>query len=93
MLKHQALLNIIEEVGKELKWVPNSRNEYVFKARTFPGFFSGSWGEQITILFGKNEIYINSICDLQKQGSVVSMGRNRKNMRLLLNRIREASPQ
>jgi hypothetical protein len=60
-------------------------------ARTSPGIFSGSWGERITIILDKNRVLINSICDPEKRSSVVSMGRNRKNCRTLINEIKNAA--
>jgi hypothetical protein len=87
-LSRQELDDIIEKVGKELKWYPNEINENYFIAKTHQSFFS--WGEQITIIFGTNEIFINSICDLDKRSSVVSMGRNKKNVRRLIEEIETA---
>ncbi|MDP3393032.1 hypothetical protein [Sediminibacterium sp.] len=82
---------IIEKVAKELEWTPHVMNKNVIIAKTHPSFFSGSWGEQITILFDKNRILVNSICDPDKRSSVVSMGRNKQNMSRLIEEIRKAS--
>ena len=65
--------------------------ENAIMAKTRPGFLSGSWGEQITILFDGNTILVNSICDLDMRGSVVPMGRNKKNMNRLIEEIKKAS--
>ena len=59
-------------------------------AKTHPSFSSGSWGEQITILFDNRTILVNSICDLDKKNSVVSMGRNKQNENTLINEIKKA---
>ena len=90
-LSRQELVDIIEKVGKELKWYPNEINENYFMAKTHPSFSSGSWGEQITIIFDTNKVFINSICDPDKRSSVVSMGRNKKNVRRLIEEIETAS--
>lgn len=91
-LSRQQLDEIIEKVGNELKWYPEKKdNNNIFTAKTHPSFFSGSWGEQITIIFDNNKLLINSICDLDKRSSVVSMGRNRKNVRRLIEEIETAS--
>lgn len=82
---------IIEKVANELEWMPYVANKKVIIAKTHPGFFSGSWGEQITILFDKNRILVNSICDPDKRSSVVSMGRNKQNMNRLIEEIKNAS--
>ena len=82
---------IIEKVANELEWTPYAINKKIIIAKTNPSFFSGSWGEQITILFDKNRILINSICDPDKQSSVVSMGRNKQNINRLIDEIKKAS--
>lgn len=82
---------MIENVAKKLEWHPYFIDERVFIAKTFPSFLSGSWGEQITILFDKNRILINSICDPDKNSSMISMGRNKKNINNLILEIKKAS--
>ncbi|WP_188051713.1 hypothetical protein [Flavobacterium sp. GP15] len=83
--------NIVTEVAEERKWIRNKNNDYCYVATTYPGFFSGSWGELITIIFDKNRIYFNSICNPNEKSSIISMGRNRKHYLTLLNQINKAS--
>ncbi|MDB5147006.1 MAG: hypothetical protein JWQ57_1026 [Mucilaginibacter sp.] len=90
-LTHNDLLKIIDAVGRQLKWSVSHPGQNEVLARTSPPFISGSWGEQITILFCENKILINSICDLKKQTSVVSFGRNRKNEQALIDSIKKSS--
>lgn len=61
-----------------------------FIANTNPGFFSGSWGEQITVLFYQDSVFVNSICDPNKRSSVISWGRNSENEDTLIDKINEA---
>lgn len=82
---------IIGKVAEKLEWEFNTENENVIVATTFPSLLSGSWGERITILFDNNRVFINSICDPDKQSSMVSMGRNKKNVNTLVEEIRKAS--
>lgn len=91
ILSRQQLTDIIEKVGTELKWFPEQINEDLVIARTHPSFFSGSWGEQVTILFDSNRILINSICDPEKRISIVSMGRNKKNVNRLIEEIEKTA--
>ena len=91
MLSRKELADIIEKVGTELKWHPEEISDDIVIAKTHPSFFSGSWGEQITILFGKNKVLVNSICDPDQKSSVVSMGRNKKNINTLVKEIESAS--
>jgi hypothetical protein len=90
-IERPRLDKIIHNVASKLKWKIYSTGDNFVLAKTNPSFFSGSWGEQITILFDKNRVLINSICDLDKRTSVVSMGRNRRNMNTLFNEIQNAS--
>lgn len=89
-LKREELDEIINRIAKELKWIIFSVNKRSIIARTFPSILSGSWGEQITILFDKNKVLVNSICDPKKQSSIVSMGRNKRNMNRLIEEIEKA---
>ncbi len=90
-LTREELDPIIEKVATELEWIPYVSNKKIIIAKTHPSLFSGSWGEQITILFHKNQILVNSICDPEKRSSVVSMGRNKKNMNRLIEEIIKVS--
>ena len=90
-LTREELGKIINQVSEELGWDIIKSNNRVIQAITSPSFFSGSWGEQITILFDKNRVLVNSICDPNNQSSIVSMGRNNRNVRRLINEIELAS--
>lgn len=84
------LKEMLLEVAAKLKWEFISTGTNAYVAKTNPSFFSGSWGEQITILFYCDSIFINSICDPKKRPSVVSWGRNRENENTLIEKINEA---
>jgi len=90
-LKWDELMKLIKQIEKELNWIRVSSNKRIYIARTNPGFFSGSWGEQITILFDTDRILINSICDPKQRLSITSMGRNRENVNALQDAIQKAS--
>jgi len=90
-LNKQQLLKIIEKVAIKLEWNAHFSNSSVIVVKTHPGFLSGSWGEQITILFDNKKVLINSICDPAKKSSIVSMGRNKQNENLLITEIKKAN--
>jgi len=90
-LSQHELEPIIKKVAKELGWHITSKKGQYIEAKTFPGFFSGSWGEHITIIFDHDKVLVNSICDISKQPSVVSFGRNKKNVNKLIAEISKAS--
>jgi len=81
---------IIHRVGDELEWKGHYVSSNAYKAKTYPGFFSGSWGEAITILLAGNSVFVNSICDPDKRGSLASFGRNRENENTLIESIKRA---
>lgn len=90
-LKRSELDNIIDQVATELKWTIIKNDEQIVEAKTYPSFLSGSWGEQITILFDNKRVLVNSICNLERRSSVVSMGRNRKNTNRIIDEIEKAN--
>jgi len=49
-------------------------------AKTTGDLFAPFWGERITIVFDNAQIHINSICDPSKMSSIISFGRNKKNV-------------
>jgi len=90
-LTRDELVKVIEKVAARLEWTPSIVDEKIIIAKTQPGFLSGSWGEQITILFDRDKVLVNSICDPDKQSSVVSFGRNKENTNSLIEEIKKAS--
>ncbi len=80
---------VIENVAKALEWKGTFTSENVYEAKTHPGFFSGSWGEQITVLLADGRVFVNSICDPDQKTSVFSNGRNRENGNTLVKCIKD----
>ena len=78
-LSRNDIHDVILKTADELNWLKEIDNTEMMRFKTYPSFWSGSWGEQITIIYDSNRILISSICDPQNRASVVSMGRNRKN--------------
>ncbi len=90
-LNIEEIFKVVDKTATELDWIINKRNNKYLTAYTNPKFISGSWGEQITIIVAENKILVNSICDLNKKTSLVSMGRNKQNEQTLINNIKRAS--
>ncbi len=91
MLSKETIVEVIEKVAKKLEWYPQFIDDKVFIAITHPKFRSGSWGEQITILFDNNRLLVNSICDPNKNAAIFSMGRNKKNENSIIEEINNYS--
>ena len=88
-LDNFTIKTLLRETCRELKWTKEFENDNVVVARTHPSTFSGSWGEQITIILNGHKILINSICDTKKQDSLISAGRNSKNIDVIIKRIKK----
>jgi len=84
-LSQKELTSYIEQLCQEWDWKPYFHNKNIFIAKTKMG--GGSWGEQVTILFNGNQVWVNSICDPDKKGSLVSFGRNRENVQAVVDLI------
>lgn len=80
---------IIENISDKYGWEIhiNSLSEIIAKTP----FSGSSWGEQVTVIFNGNNLLVNSICDPDKRSSVVSCGRNKQNIRLIIKRINRYS--
>ena len=79
-LTRGELDEIISKTCMKLDWLKQIETDEIFIAKTEPSYLSGSWGERITIIFGTDELLINSICDPTKSSSITSFGRNRKHV-------------
>jgi hypothetical protein len=88
-LSNSDVYKIIEKTARELEWYPTIIQKDIFTGETHPNIFKvGSWGEQITILIQDSKIFINSICDTNKQTSVVSYGRNKRNVQTFIDNLK-----
>ncbi|MGI8882621.1 MAG: hypothetical protein ACR2IA_00040, partial [Pyrinomonadaceae bacterium] len=80
---------IIEKIINKYGWQISINTSKEIIAKT--PFSGKSWGERVTIIFDGNNILVNSICDPDERTSVVSMGRNEQNIRLIVKRINRYS--
>lgn len=69
--------NAVEETAKELEWHFVEKTYDIIIAKS--GFSWRSWGEQITIIWSKDKILFNSICDPDNRPSVASFRMNKVN--------------
>jgi len=90
-LSREKLNELLDRTSDELEWIPVIKTKDIFIAKTIPKWWTGSWGEQITILIDKERLMINSICDPEQRTSVTSMGRNKKNVNRLIENIKKAN--
>ena len=90
-LTRDELTGIVAETGREQNWTLYTKGNNYIVAKTHPSILSGSWGEQVTFLFEDGRVLVNSICDPDKKSSVTSMGRNSRNERTLIEKVKKAN--
>ena len=84
----QEITSAIVELAGNNNWEVRNKTKKYMVLKSRQRFWSGSWGEHMTILFDKNKVWVNSICDPEERHSVISMGRNRQNVTALILTIR-----
>lgn len=72
----ETILRYIDKINLSV----DLNNSGKFQAKR-PWDWSGSWGEMISIEHQEDQILINSICDPDKESSVISYGMNKSNIR------------
>ena len=70
----------MEQTAKELEWTIEKETNDIVVAKT--GISWRSWGEQITIIWCKDKIFFNSICDPDNRPSLSSYGMNKLNRKI-----------
>lgn len=79
------LLEIVKSVAKQFDWSFSIINEDVIIAESRTTLLRS--GELITILFDEKKILINSICSPNKRFSASSLGWNRLNKKILIDKM------
>ena len=82
----QEFQEAIQRTASEYEWKIERNNKAVFRAYR-PSNWTGSWGEMITIIRGKDALLLNSICDPNKTSSVASFGWNKRNIETFLKHL------
>lgn len=85
-LDKQAIFERVCKLAETYNWDIDHYGEDCIVAHTNPPLWHISWGEQIFIVFGQGEVWVNSVNDLNKRTSICSFGYNKRNIR----RITEA---
>jgi len=78
--------SLLRSLALEQEWKPINELpgvKIVLRTKGFPATLS-SWGEQVTVLFQDQNIYVNSICDPSKHSSMFAGGRNQENIQRIL---------
>lgn len=89
-LNLDQLYEVIQQIGGQYEWLCEHAGEDCIVIHTPGGFSKMSWGEQVFVVFDERQVWINSICDLQRRASITSFGQTKKNIRRLQEAIAEA---
>lgn len=89
-MSKDILVKIIDKTADELQWIKLTKEKDLIVFKTYPKWWTGSWGEQITVLIDSDRLLVNSICDPDNRASVVSAGRNKKHTNRLIENINNA---
>ena len=81
------LASAIKKVCDEKEWAIYEFGKNYFKVKTFSDLFTGSFGEDITIIFDENLVLINSKCKLSKRNYLFS-NPNTQNINAFFERIK-----
>lgn len=92
-LSKEEIVRLMERIGGEEHWTPDYLGDDMLVCHTSPSLLSGSWGEQIFVVFDKNRVWLNSISDLDKKSSVSSFGRTKKQVQRLTDEIRQCEAE
>ena len=78
----------VERTVQDLGWKIENNQKNLFRAYR-PWNWTGSWGEMITIISGKDKLFINSICDPNQKSSILSYGWNKRNISTFIKNLNE----
>lgn len=84
-LGHDQLITELKKLCKEEGWFIAYNKGNTFIAKTKASLTS--WGERVTILFNGDEIYVNSISDPSDRPSLIAIGPNRHNLKVVTDLI------
>lgn len=87
-LGYEEVKDVIEEVVNKLNWLVVLDRPEVLIAKT-PASWA-SWGEHIVIFFEGENIWATSIMDPDRTTTIMSGGRNRKNIQTLFSTLKRA---
>lgn len=85
-----ALNKAFERLCRDCGWTPDHIGKDCFVAHTPDRTFS--WGEQLFVVFGRGEVWINSVNNMDDRAAVSSFGCVRRNKLLLQKTIEQAGP-
>jgi hypothetical protein len=89
-ISEDELKNIITQLAINNDWKIRISNNQMIQA-SVKGLFNdlAFVGEMVTVLFAKDQILINSICDPNEAPNLISFGKNKRHKKLIINTIKK----
>lgn len=88
-LQIPALQERLMEVARQHNWTVEYMDDDCFVAHTNPSIWSFTWGELVFVVFDGQQVWINSVNNLDRRSTPFSFGAIRKNIRLIKEAIAE----
>ena len=89
-LSTEEIQQAIEAIAKQNNWTIDYLGADCIVAHTNPSRWSLTWGEQIFIVFDQQQVWVNSINDLNKRSAAISFGYTKKNVQLVKEALRSS---
>lgn len=89
-LTPEEVFKALVPIGEAKGWTLDYAGFDCIVVCTNPSLWTPSWGEQIFIVFDSGRVWLNSVNDLNKRTSIVSFGRNARNLRMVEEAIGKA---
>lgn len=86
-LTYNEIEEAIDTTAKQCEWGLRERNNNFIQASHTGSFWTGSWGEQITMIIMEHKLLVNSICDPERRSSIASFGQNKKHIKSLVDNL------
>lgn len=87
-LSVEEIGNLFIELAELHEWSIDHLGYDCIVAHTNPSMWSFTWGEHIFVVYDSGRVWLNSVNNLDRRSSIVSLGHTRRNLRWIVEAIR-----
>lgn len=87
-LSVEEIGNLFIELAELHEWSIDHLGYDCIVAHTNPSMWSFTWGEHIFVVYDSGRVWLNSVNNLDRRSSIVSLGYTRRNLRWIVEAIR-----
>lgn len=88
LLSVEEIGNLFIELAELHEWSIDHLGYDCIVAHTNPSMWSFTWGEHIFVVYDSGRVWLNSVNNLDRRSSIVSLGYTRRNLRWIVEAIR-----